>query len=298
VVEVVAGPAPVVDPEPTEPVVEVVAGPEPIVGPVVSAPPVVKMTAGSESAMDSVVGEVVAGPAPVVDPEPTEPVVAGPEPVVDSVVTGPVVGTHNVNVGDTKTDSPGVEHTLVASLHQKSSIGPEAVRPLTSSSSIVVDTDRSEMGMADDLQKTAEWGSQPAPELDALSSGRTHSEVAHEGDVTKTVGSGRDGNLSPSASKQDGTQVSPDSVNQASSGVGQVPWPTTEEAEEVPDESGDLAMPMALGLVGAALQGNLGKKDKLTTTQPRTHPYDQKASAEKAPQQSNVEDGNEAPSQR
>jgi hypothetical protein len=57
-------------------------------------------------------------------------------------------------------------------------------------------------------------------------------------------------------------------------------------------------MPMALGLVGAAFQGNLGKKDKLTTPQPRTHPYDQKPSAENTPQQSEADDKDVPPSQR
>ena len=46
--------------------------------------------------------------------------------------------------------------------------------------------------------------------------------------------------------------------------MGQVPWLPSEEVETVPEDPSSLSMPMALGLVGAVLQGSLGKKERIT----------------------------------
>ena len=74
----------------------------------------------------------------------------------------------------------------------------------------------------------------------------------------------------------------------------QMPWPPIEGMQPVPDDAGDLAMPMVAGLVGAALQGNMRKKEKLTTMHGDSPIGVQKTANEQTAQESSPDD-NEAP---
>ena len=228
--------------------------------------------------------EVVAGPDPVLDPvdaesEPVAEIVAEPESVPEvKVAAGP----------------DGVEPSLVASLLQKSPVGSETVKPFPLPSSIGDDTDRSEAGMTDNLQNPVEWSAQPAPTVDVLGSGRNISDLAYEGDKNPPAGAKKDGNFSTHSSKQDETIVDPGSANVARPESGQVPWSPIEMDETVSDDSGGINTPMAIGLIGAVLQGRLGTKEKMTDMRARTRALYQKSSDEKKSQHPHTDD-QEAP---
>ena len=322
-VEVVAGPDPVLDPvdgelEPVvavdplmpEPVVEVVVEPDPVLDPVVTVDPV----------MPEPVVEVVVEPDPVLDPvvtvdpvmpEPVVEVEAGPDPVLDPVDGEPepvvtvdplmpesaaevVAEPESVSEVKVAAGPDGVEPSLVASLLQKSPIGSETVKPFPLPSSIGDDIDRSEAGMTDNLQNPVEWSAQPAPTVDVLGSGRNLSDLAYEGDKNPPAGAKRDGNFSTHSSKQDETIVDPGSANVARPESNQVPWSPIEMDETVSDDSGGLNTPIAIGLIGAVLQGRLGTKEKMTDMRARTRAPYQKSSDEKKSQQPHTDD-QEAP---
>ena len=284
---------PGVEPMPVEP--ELTVGSDPVIDPVGPEPVVVD--AGLAPVVDLVVNDpvVAAGLAPVVEPVASDPVVAaGPTSVVDPVVSDPVVGVPSVHVGATTTSSPGLEQTLMASLHQQSLGGADPVRPLTSSPSIMSDTDQSGIGGMDELHKPVEWSSQPASAVDILSTGRNVQDSVHQGESNQIASSGMGGAFSTVHNQQDEIIVDLDSTNAARPEFGQVPWPPVEETEKVPEDSGDLAMPMVAGLVGAALQGGLRKKDKMTTMHGDSATGEQQTADEQTTQESNS-DGKEVP---
>lgn len=271
----------IVEPVPTVLEVEVVAGPDPVLD-------LVDGESEPVEAVDPLVPEpvvaVVAGPDPVLDPvdaesEPVAEIVAEPESVPEvKVAAGP----------------DGVEPSLVASLLQKSPVGSETVKPFPLPSSIGDDTDRSEAGMTDNLQNPVEWSAQPAPTVDVLGSGRNISDLAYEGDKNPPAGAKKGGNFSTHSSKQDETIVDPGSANVARPESGQVPWSPIEMDETVSDDSGGINTPMAIGLIGAVLQGRLGTKEKMTDMRARTRALYQKSSDEKKSQQPYTDD-QEAP---
>ena len=169
----------------------------------------------------------------------------------------------NVNEGPTDIDSgDGGEPMLVASLFQGSAAGPETVQPFILS--LATDSDAGSKLDVDEPRNPVEWSSQSVG-VDILDSGRNRLNILSGGDAKPVDGVGRKGSSSTSSGQQDATAVNPDSVEGARPEDGQVPWPPTEGMQPVPDNAGDLAMPMVAGLVGAALQGSMRKKEKLMT---------------------------------
>ena len=256
-VEVAGGPAPIVDPVMTEPVVEVAMDPVPVVEVAMDPAPLVEMTVGLTPAMEV-----------TVELEPFVEITAGPGPVANPVVTEQLGVAPNVNVGNVKMPSPGAEQTLVASLHQQASAGPDRTSPLSSSQGPLSDFGVGGGDAANTADKMVDGQSEPVVTMDSTAPSKTSSPIDQKGIAEETAVSGKGGTLFSASGSKVGAADNHDSrgpQDQAQFAFGQVSWPAAEEAENAPEDSGDLAMPMVAGLVGAALQGSLRKKEKMTT---------------------------------
>ena len=197
----------------------------------------------------------------------------------------------NVNEGPAQVEKgDGGEQTLVASLFQKSPAWSEAVMPRASSPSIESDGDRSELWLPNELRKPVEWDLPAAPTVDILAPGRNLSDHALEGVEKQVGGSERKGHSSTASSQQEGTMVDRDSSDSARPESSQVAWQPTEETHNAPDNARDLAMPMMAGLVGAALQGTVRRKEKLATLHGELPTSDQEAATEQTAQEPNPDD--------
>ncbi len=276
-VEVAGGPAPIIDPVMTEPVVEVAVEPDPIVVDPGVTEPVVEVAMDPvpvvEVAMDPVpVVEMTVGPTPAVEmtvePEPVVEITVGPGPVAKPVVTEQLRGAPNVNVGNVKMSGPAAEQALVASLHQQASAGPDRTSPLSSSQGPLSDFGVGGGDAANTADKMVDGQSEPVVTMDSTAPSKTSSPIDQKGIAEETAVSGKGGTLFSSSGSKVGAADNLDSrrtQDPAQFAFGQVTWPLAEETEKVPEDSGDLAMPMVAGLVGAALQGSLRKKEKMTT---------------------------------
>jgi hypothetical protein len=198
----------------------------------------------------------------------------------------------NVNEGPSDLQKENGEGRPVLHLNRPPEVEGNA-KPAVSSQ-MENDTNEGETRVPDDPRKPGEWSSHRGVKPDVPSSGRNLSDVAYEGEWTRPSSSTSDENLSPLVAKHEDITVALDSVNQADVEVGQVPWPSSGDVETVPEDSSGLSMPMALGLVGAVLQGSLGKKGKITIVHtPNPARGQQPANEQKPPQPS--EDHKEAP---
>ena len=256
-VEVAGGPAPIVDPVMTEPVVEVAMDPVPVVEVAMDPAPLVEMTVGLTPAMEV-----------TVELEPFVEITAGPGPVANPVVTEQLGVAPNVNVGNVKMSSPAAEQTVVASLHQQASAGPDRTSPLSSSQGPLSDFGVGGGDAANTADKMVDGQSEPVVTMDSTAPSKTSSPIDQKGIAEETAVSGKGGTLFSASGSKVGAADNHDSrgpQDQAQFAFGQVSWPAAEEAENAPEDSGDLAMPMVAGLVGAALQGSLRKKEKMTT---------------------------------
>ncbi len=312
VVEVVAGPVPVVEPVSPEPIINVAAGPSPVVEvaarpapvvePVVSAP--VAVAAGSTPVVDPVVSDpvVVAGPVPVSDPIATEPVVkmaTGSGPVVNPVVTEPVIGAPHVHVGATRTSSPGVEQTLVASLHQRASVGPEMSSPVVLSQDPLNDKGGGQVDAAHTAGQSIDVQSEPGLTADMTVPGQTSVESMHVKGAEQPTVSESSKNQSTVSTMHGKINLDPGSTDERNWSrftFDQGPWPPAAEEEKVPDDSGGLAMPMAVGLMGAILQGSSGKKEKLAALNAKNPTRGQEPAKTETSQQPSTDDRDAPPS--
>ncbi len=68
---------------------------------------------------------------------------------------------------------------------------------------------------------------------------------------------------------------------------GQILWPPSEKLK---DGIGDLSMPRVAGLVGAALQGNIRKKEKMATGHGDLPAGEQEVAKEQSTQEPNLDD--------
>ena len=306
-VEVAGGPAPIIDPVMTEPVVEVAVEPDPIVVDPGVTEPVVEVAMDPvpvvEVAMDPApLVEMTVGPTPAmemtVEPEPFVEITAGPGPVANPVVTEQLGVAPNVNVGNVKMSSPAAEQTLVASFHQQPSAGPDLTSPLSSSQSPLSDFGVGRSDAVNTAGKMVDGQSEPVVTLDTTAPSKTSSPIDQKWIAEETAVSGKGGTLFGASGSKVGAADNHDyrgPQDQAQFAFRQVPWPPAEEAEKAPEDSGDLAMPMLAGLVGAALQGNMRKKEKMTTMQGDIPAGEQQTANAQASQESSSDDDKEAP---
>ena len=207
--------------------------------------------------------------------------------------------TFTINLSNMNETSPKVtggdsgEQTLIASLFQKNPTGSEAFLPRVSSPNTENDDGGSDLGLADELRTPAEWNSQPAT-VDILDSGRNQLNLLPGGAGNQVGGEARRESISTSSRQQDATAGNLDPGTGVRPEAGEIPWSPTEELEPLPDESGDLAMPMLAGLVGAAFQGSLKRKEKLTTMHGNIPAGEQKTVDEQTSQKASS-DEKEAP---
>lgn len=288
VVEMTGEPDPiVVDPGVTEPVVEVAMDPVPVVEDAMDPAPLVEMTVGPTPAMEL-----------TVEPEPVVEITAGPGPVANPVVTEQLGVAPKVNVGNVKMSSPAAGQTLVASFHQQPSAGPDRTSPLSSSQSPLSDFGVGRSDAVNTAGKMVDGQSEPVVTLDTTAPSKTSSPIDQKWIAEETAVSGKGGTLFSASGSKVGAADNHDSrgpQDQAQFAFGQVPWPPAEEAEKAPEDSGDLAMPMLAGLVGAALQGNMRKKEKMTTMQGDIPAGEQQTANAPASQESSSDDDKEAP---
>lgn len=306
-VEVVGGPAPIIDLVMAEPVVEVAVEPDPIVVDPGVTEPVVEVAMDPvpvvEVAMDPApLVEMTVGPTPAmemtVEPEPFVEITAGPGPVANPVVTEQLGVAPNVNVGNVKMSSPTAKQTLAASFHQQPSAGPDRTSPLSSSQSPLSDFGVGRSDAVNTAGKMVDGQSEPVVTLDTTAPSKTSSPIDQKGIAEETAVSGKGGTLFSSSGSKVGAADNHDSrgsQDQAQFAFGQVSWPPAEEAEKAPEDSGDLAMPMLAGLVGAALQGNMRKKEKMTTMQGDIPAGEQQTANAQVSQESSSDDDKEAP---
>ncbi|MFO0700790.1 MAG: DUF4347 domain-containing protein [Nitrospira sp.] len=306
-VEVAVDPVPVVESASPDPVVNVAVEPESVVEPVTQEPMVdvaaesaVETTAEPEPDSDPIVikpiVEMAAGPSPVMDPVVAMTADAGP--IVKPVVTEQSGGSPNVNIVDTKASTPGVEQTLVASLHQQASTGVDMSHPLASSQNPLSDLGGGKVDAAKTAEKPVDVQPELAGTMESKASSQISSPIGQKGVGEQTTASGKGETLSSSASSKDGAAVALDSggaQDPARFAFGQIPWPPAEGVEMVPENSEDLAMPMLAGLVGAALQGNLKKKEKLTAMHGDTPTSDEKSADEQTSQEPRVDEKESPP---
>jgi hypothetical protein len=230
-------------------------------------------------------------PGPVVEAVSPEPVVEvmEPGPVVEAVSPEPVVEVHKADVGATKTYSSGVEQPLVASLHQNAPVGAEMGNPLASSQGSLNNMSGDQSDVVNGAAKSIDVQSEP---------GATNSSyVVQEGFDEQPGASRKDGNPSSLSSAMAGGSINSDAAgtqDPVRSEFGQFAGRRAEEAEKVPDGSEDLAMPMVAGLVGAALEGSLRKKEKMTTLHGDSPTGEKRATNQQTSQESSPDD-KEAP---
>ncbi|MBX3328070.1 MAG: cadherin repeat domain-containing protein, partial [Nitrospira sp.] len=197
----------------------------------------------------------------------------------------------NVNEASPEVDGgDGGEQTLVASLFQKSPAGSEAVQPFILSQPTGGDSE-SKSESVEDLRKPVEWDAQAVPPVDILNSGRNVLDLAHGGDENHVGGAGTKGKASTSSGQQDEIAGNLESTNAAPSDPGQVSWPSAGETEQIRDDSEGFAKTMVAGLVGAALQGTVRKKERMTTMHDELPSDDQKAANESASREPIPDDG-------
>ena len=200
----------------------------------------------------------------------------------------------NVNEGPiTVQEGNGEEGSLVASLQSNDSVMFGDHNIAASPSTIVDANQQGELHVPENLRKPVEWNSQPIAPVDMLDSGRNVSKIAPDGDENQAVGSGRNETLS---SKQSGITEDPDTAKATRPESGQVPWSPMEEAEQVSDGTSVLSVPMVAGLVGTALQGSLGTKEKMTAMRTRIRRMYQKPEDEKTSQPQGADDKEPPPS--
>ena len=202
------------------------------------------------------------------------------------------IGVTNVNTAPPGIDGgDGGEQGLVAALFQGSAAGPDTDQPLTHTVGIDADSE-TKPGM-DELRNPVEWNTQPTT-VDILDTGRNHLHILPGGDAKPVEDVGRKQSSSTSSDQHEVIAGSSDSMEGLRHQDDQMPWPPIEGMQPVPDDAGDLAMPMVAGLVGAALQGNMRKKEKLTTMHGDSPIGVQKTANEQTAQESSPDD-NEAP---
>ncbi len=158
----------------------------------------------------------------------------------------------------------GGEQTLVASLFQKSPAGSEPVQPFILSQPTGGDSE-SKSESADDLRKPVEWEAQAVPPVDILNSGRNVLDLIHGGGEKQVGEAGKKGHISTSSRQQDDMAADLDAANAAHLEPGRVSWPSVAETESIRADSEELTKTMVAGLVGAAIQGNIRKKEKIAT---------------------------------
>jgi len=183
-------------------------------------------------------------------------------------------------------------------LHQDRSATLEGIGRVPFSSRMEHAISEGEGRVPDDLRKPVEWNSQPIPKPDVPNSGRNMSAGVPEGEWTPPVSSTPDETMSPSLGRHEDAVVSLDSATQGDSDVGPVSWPPSEDVESVPEEPSNLSLPIGLGLVGAALQGSLGKKEKVTTLNAQAPSQDQPPTKEQKAHQPSADEKEPPPSQR
>ncbi len=197
----------------------------------------------------------------------------------------------NVNEGPIQVQAGnGEEGSIVASLHSNASeiFGDHNMAAF---SSTIVDANReSDLQVLENLRKPVEWNSQHNTPVDILDSGRNVSKVAPDGDGNQMAGPGRNENFSSSSSKQSEITEDHDRANATRPESAQVPWSPREETEHVSDDAGGLSMPIVAGLVGTALQGSLGTKEKLTAMRTRIRGMSRKSEDEKKSQPQGADD--------
>jgi hypothetical protein len=204
---------------------------------------------------------------------------------------------HLTNVNEGPTDVQKENGGGPPFLHSNRPVIFEGSARPASLSQIKDDTSEGKGRVPDDVRKPVEWSSQPAPLLDALRPDHNPAGRAHDGDGTKTVGSEQDRASSTSPRTQDETAVNLEAANAARPELEQVPWPPTAETENVPDDSGGLGVPIAVGLVGAVLQGQLGKKERMTALTGQNPTRDRQPAKEQNSEQPSVDDQVVPPSQ-
>lgn len=268
-------------------IVAVAMDPVPVVEVAMDPAPLVEMTVGPTPAMEM-----------TVEPEPFVEITEGPGPVANPVVTEQLGVAPNVNVGNVKMSSPTAKQTLVASFHQQPSAGPDRTSPLSSSQSPLSDFGVGRSDAVNTAGKMVDGQSEPVVTLDTTAPSKTSSPIDQKGIAEETAVSGKGGTLFSSSGSKVGAADNHDSrgpQDQAQFAFGQVSWPPAEEAEKAPEDSGDLAMPMLAGLVGAALQGNMRKKEKMTTMQGDIPAGEQQTANAQVSQESSSDDDKEAP---
>jgi len=183
----------------------------------------------------------------------------------------------------------GGEQTLVASLFQKSPAESEPVQPSILSQPTGGDSG-SYAESVNELRKPVEWEAQAVPPNDILNSGRNVLDLIHGGDENHVGGAGAKGKASTSLGQQDEMTRNPESTNAAPSDPRQVSWPSVEGTEQTRDDSEEFVKTMVAGLVGAALQGNIRKNEKMATGHGEPLAGDQEAAREQSTQEPNPDD--------
>ncbi|MBH0192734.1 MAG: cadherin repeat domain-containing protein, partial [Nitrospira sp.] len=197
---------------------------------------------------------------------------------------------HLTNVNEAPTDVQKENGAGPPFLHSNRPVAFEGSARPAFLSQIKEDTSEGGGRVPDNGRKPVEWSSQPASLLDALRQDRNLAGRAHDGDGTKAVGSEQDRASATSPRTQDEPAVNLDAANAARPELEQAPQPPTAETENVPDDSGGLGVPMAVGLVGAVLQGHLGKKEKMTTLTGQNPTRDRQPAKEQNSEKPSVDD--------